>query len=450
MPPKKKSSAATSGTKRSLVNIPEKFRTVLLEFIKELEQVFPEFNAQWSQWNTSEKLATHIRMLFDHMTLTLPPHFFSILYQDEEPLVQDFMLFPQVPFRDLYNAPQVSETTHTALWKYMQLILFTLMETLKNANHFGAETQSMFETVDEAALQEKLMETFSNMTDFFTQQMSKGDDEDGGGKGGEQQDEEEETNQKQGQPSSPPQQSTNEASPSSSSSASSSPFAKLFEQGNLPGAEGIHEHLKRLFEGKLGRLAQEMAEEFYSDFVDIMKDANPDTTNSQDFLKQMMKNPTKWMGIVKKMSSKLNERMQKGDISQEEIMKEAGDFFRQMKTNPDFAEMMKKATKSMGKNAKIDTNALARMEKQFQQKERIQKKVEEKKKLKAAAAAAAAAASSTAPPLPPGGVLLSDPEQPNHKIFRVPGTTKAVSQDDIDSLLQYIEGPSSKKSTKTV
>jgi hypothetical protein len=46
---------------------------------------------------------------------------------------------------------------------------------------------------------------------------------------------------------------------------------------------------------------------------------------------KMMKNPAKLMELVKKISSKFQEKMKRGDISQEEVMKEATEMLRKMK-----------------------------------------------------------------------------------------------------------------------
>jgi hypothetical protein len=100
-----------------------------------------------------------------------------------------------------------------------------------------------------------------------------------------------------------------------------------------------------------------------------------------------MKDPAKVSGLVKTVGEKLNQKMAAGDISREDIMKEAGDMMKKMKEmggeGADMQEMFKNFAKNMGMNipkgAKIDTNALNRMTKQDAVRERIRSKMNVKK-----------------------------------------------------------------------
>jgi len=84
--------------------------------------------------------------------------------------------------------------------------------------------------------------------------------------------------------------------------------------------------------------------------------------------------------------------MKNGDISQSDIMKEAGEIMGKMKEmggGKDFQDMMKNMAKSMpgmagmmGKNTKFDVNALTRMTKTESTKERMRAKLEANNKCK--------------------------------------------------------------------
>jgi hypothetical protein len=97
----------------------------------------------------------------------------------------------------------------------------------------------------------------------------------------------------------------------------------------------------------------------------------------------MMKNPEKFMKIVKKINERFQEKMKRGDISQEEIMKEAGDMLKKLKemggNSKEMNEMFKNMAKSMGqpvgKNTKVDVNAMNRLMKSNDIKERLRAKV---------------------------------------------------------------------------
>ena len=79
--------------------------------------------------------------------------------------------------------------------------------------------------------------------------------------------------------------------------------------------------------------------------------------------------------------------MKRGDISQEEIMKEAGDMLKKMKEmggnskqmNEMFQNMAKSMGQSVNKNMKVDTNAMTRMMKSQDIKDRLRSKLEQKK-----------------------------------------------------------------------
>ena len=106
-----------------------------------------------------------------------------------------------------------------------------------------------------------------------------------------------------------------------------------------------------------------------------------------------MKNPTKITGLIKTVSNKLQQKMNSGDISQDELMREATNIISKMKGmgqgqgqgqgQDDFQEMFKNMAKGMGlnipKNAKMDMNALDRMTSTTTMKDRLRNKMMEKK-----------------------------------------------------------------------
>jgi len=113
-------------------------------------------------------------------------------------------------------------------------------------------------------------------------------------------------------------------------------FKNMFEQGGagtnpfpkmagMPDISKIQEHLKTLFEGKIGSLAKEMAEEISEEFKDILDGDTAGIKSSEDVIKKLMKNPKKIMDLMKTVGSKLDNKMKSGEISREELMKEASE-----------------------------------------------------------------------------------------------------------------------------
>jgi hypothetical protein len=156
----------------------------------------------------------------------------------------------------------------------------------------------------------------------------------------------------------------------------------------VPNANDLHEHLKGLFNGKIGSLAKELAEEISHDVEHLFDEEgasgiNPnDIRSTGDLIGKLMKNPKKIMSLMKTISGKLQSKMKSGDISEEEIMKEAGDIMGKMKGMKGMGpmnEMFKNLAKGMGGaggKAGINVAALQRMQKQMAMKERMQNKMQ--------------------------------------------------------------------------
>lgn len=360
--------------------LPPNFRSMMIDFTNDLTTTYPEFSYLWSKWADPEITDIELKVLFDYCLRVYPQRFFDILYQndtifgvDDE---TDTYFLPNVSFRLLFNCEDVSESTKKTLWKYLQLVLFTIVGGVKDKSSFG-ETMNLFEGIDEKDLQEKLADTMSGITDFFKNLERSKSDENG--------------------------HSEDDNVPNLTElpdmAKMQEEFKNMFEQshntggkdGNpfnaLPDLSNIQSHLKGLFEGKIGSLAKEMAEEISEEFKDILEGDTDGIKSSEDVIKKLMKNPKKIMDLMKTVSSKLDNKMKSGEISKEELMKEAGDLLGKMKEmgggedlNQMFKEMAKKMG-GMGKNMRLDTTAIERMTKMNSTKERMKSRVEIKKQL---------------------------------------------------------------------
>jgi hypothetical protein len=165
----------------------------------------------------------------------------------------------------------------------------------------------------------------------------------------------------------------------------------------MPNPEELHEHMKSLLEGKLGKLAKEFTDEFTSELEGIFSDGDmQNAKSSKDILMQIIKNPQKMIVIFKRLAAKLQDKMKNGEISQEEMMEEMGGIMEKMKGlgggKGDLAEMMKSMKdlpfmkmleKTLG--GKVDMNAINRMTKQNATKDRLRKKMEQRQQAQAQA-----------------------------------------------------------------
>jgi len=257
---------------------------------------------------------------------------------------------------------------------------------VKDKSEFG-NTMNMFEGVTEADLQSKMTEAMTGLGDFFknldSMKEKDHDDGDGDGKG----DNREKATMNEGENAMNhlfEEFEKHMKSPESESEETKHP--------EMPDPENLHAHLKGLFGGKLGGLAQELMEELQYDLQDSLG-INPDeldpSSNPADILKKMMRHPDKLMKLVQKIQNKFQAKMKSGDLSQEELMKEAGEMMRKMKdmggNSAQMNEMFRNMAQNMGgggdlgKNMKVDTNRLDRMLKSQDIKDRMRAKLDKKK-----------------------------------------------------------------------
>jgi hypothetical protein len=330
--------------------IPEEFIKVLKDFVGDLKITFPEYETFINKWwktkehynyieeeedrriayEKSEK--KNIELLFEFCQKKIPPRFFDILYQNEEIFKEDSDVdtefLPQLHFKNLWQC-DISEKTRETIWKYLQLITFSIVGTLENKDAFG-DTAKLFEAINQDDFKNKLEETLTHMQDLF----------DISGNFGE-------------------------------TDTSSEGF-------NMPDPNKIQEHITGMLDGKLGQLAREIAEETASD-LNMNFD---ETSDMKDIFQKLIKNPTKLMGLVKNVGDKLDKKMKSGEIKESELMAEATDIMNKMKTMPGMGNLQSMMAKMGlgGAGGKMNMGAmesnLKQRMKMAQMKERMQAKAE--------------------------------------------------------------------------
>ena len=360
------------------MEIPESFETTLSDFLRDLTNPFPEYSDKWAN--------LEISTVFSHCLEVYPERFFDLLYQNEDIFKPESetntMFLPNVDFKLLFQTEGVTETTKKSIWKYLQLLMFSIIGSVKDKSHFG-ESMNMFEGIDEEDLHSKMKETMDSIGDFFKNMNI-------------------------------PEDSTDESPPSDDPEEPPEEFTFDKTQG-MPDLNGLHEHLKGLFDGKIGRLAKNIAEEISGDFEKILGDDFKDVKTTKDIFSKMMKNPKNMMDMVKKVGDKIKSKMDSGEISKDDIMSEAGEILRKMKemsggSDDKLQEMLKTMAKNMGmggKNTRVDMNAINRMTKMEAMRERMRKRAHGK----------AAARPQQTPPTP--NYVLEQTGQSNY-VFKLP------------------------------
>jgi len=347
------------------------FKKIISDFVADIVTVFPEHSeacAAVYNMDTAE--------VFKHCKRTYAPQFFNILYRNDTVLfAEPIELLPGLNFKALWETPDVSDATKEAVWKYLQLVMFSVVSDLSDTSTFG-DAAKLFEAIDESVLKSKLEEVMEQMQGMFK-------DEEGGGTA---------------------------ASASAHNDEESSDANGSFPLPPGMDPNSMHEHLNGLLGGKIGNLAKEIAEETAAEL-----NLNPeDEASAQSVFQNLFKNPGKLMGIVKSVGQKLDAKLKSGEIKESEIMQEASELMNKMKKMPgvnNVADLLKKMggmsgmgdmgdiakmAASMGlggKGAKFNMGAmqshLNQNMKSAQTRERMQQKLEQRKAEAQKAAAAA-------------------------------------------------------------
>ena len=431
--------------------VPDEFKKVLTDFINDFTTTFPEYSEKLkdnfvvvSVKNDGNVVAeevldeSRVKFLYEYSKKVYPMRFFDILYKNADIFSKDIKdakdkkeyvdvhFLPEIDFREVWNTPDISKNTRDTIWKYLQLILFSIITNISDRDSFG-DTAKLFEAINEDELKHKLEETIKNMQDIFM-----------GGAGSES---------KEGASQEAGKGASGEI-PKFGDGIDMKDFEKFAEQfknfstegmagmegidmskfpgfnfnnmgagadagGNdgdtgteskktpeMPNPEAIHEHISKLLNGKIGAIAKEIAEETANDFDLGIDMENAENINMGSVFQKLFKNPGKLMSMVKNVGKKLDDKFKTGDLKESELMQEASDLLSNMKNMPgmgDLSSMLSKLGMSGlgglggmaglgGKGGKVNMGALQshlqQNMKNAKMKERMQSKLQQKQQQK--------------------------------------------------------------------
>ena len=175
--------------------IPDEFPKIIKDFVSDIKATFPEYQPFISKWwkekdafldydGTKEETEkamkqsqeNSIAFVFKFCLKKFPPRFFEILYQDEKMFKEDSDIdtefLPYIHFKNLWEC-DISDKTKTTIWKYLQLILFSIVGTIENRDAFG-DSAKLFESINEDEFKGKLEETLEQMKGIFEKQENDG------------------------------------------------------------------------------------------------------------------------------------------------------------------------------------------------------------------------------------------------------------------------------------
>jgi hypothetical protein len=319
-------------------DVPVEFTKVIKDFVNDIKSTFPEYAPIINKWwkdpsnfdyieeqeertkAIEESEISSTKILFSFCQKKYPLKFFEILYQNDdifkEETTSDTEFLPHIHFKDLWQF-DITDKTRETIWKYLQLILFSIINTIDNKDAFG-DTAKMFEAINEGDFKSKLEETLSKMQEIFNN------------------------------------------STDSSTNDDTSNFGSKLNSEDLPNPADLHEHISGILEGKLGKLAKEIAEETAENLdLGIDMDGSGDM---KDVLNKLVKNPGKLMGLVKNVGEKLDTRIKSGEIKESELIAEATEIMNKMKNMPGMDGIQSMLSKmgmgNLGKSGKVNYGAM--------------------------------------------------------------------------------------------
>ena len=288
----------------------EKFTKIITDFTNDLILTFPELKHSLDKLDPTNT--------YEHCVELYPKIFFEILYENDSLFEKECFLLPGINFslimKENNDIIGISEKTKKTIWKYLQLILFSVLEKINTNKSFG-ETSKIFEGIEGNDLHKKIAETMEEMKHLFS------------GEG--------------------------------ESDAS----------GEIPGIdldpEKMKSHLDELMNGKIGTLAKEIAEEAKSSIGD-----------EKEFMQNVMKNPQKILSLVKNIGGKLEEKISSGQVKESELLEEATQIMDKIQDIPGLKEMMAKMGLNGKMDFKAMANKMQQHMQGSKTKERLQKKRE--------------------------------------------------------------------------
>lgn len=277
------------------------FKKIIREMVNDLLVTFPELKqsldvdlqllCQTPDEDTTSNDAAN-RVLTYCMSV-LPERFINIIYMNDsmfENSEYNLNFLPGIDYRVLWKE-NLTETTRKNIWRYLQLLLFSLVSDITDKNMFGDTANLFTDNDDVEQFKQKLEETMHDMKELFEGM---------------------------------------EHTPNPEVSA-----------------ENIFEHMNEMMNGKLGKIAKELAEDTVSNLNVDVNDAN----GVSEVMSKMIGSPSAMMDMVKNIGTKIDDKIKSGDIKESELLEEAVSMMDKIKDIPGMKDVQDKLNKmGMGSN----------------------------------------------------------------------------------------------------
>lgn len=281
------------------------FRKQYLSFLESLKGTYPEFKAQIRD----EKIRVNdvsMDMLILNFMKELRPVMDKLRARDINALRESpCVVFKGVTISNLVSAEGISEKSIQAVLSHIQTLYL-----------LGAHTfQYDLEGSDAQASFHEFLEEFSNVTDEEMEESLRDH--------------------------------------SKELLAMFHNLSKHMEENDAENAERLGDAipgLKGLLDGKIGELAKSIASEIKPEEFGL--GSLEELKSPQDVFDKILKKPQKLMSVVKKVGSKVQDKIKSGEINQHELMAEATKMMESMEGSEMFSSMMKKVNPSVMRKMK--------------------------------------------------------------------------------------------------
>ena len=286
------------------------FNSIIDEFYKNISVTFPDKNID----KDIDK-----NIIYKHCYDIFPKYFSEILNEDNILFENELYLLPNINISELMNDDKLSDKSKKIIWKYLQMILFHIVEKIKedktnplSENEFNErieesieEIKSMFKNEDVSGMNESMMNDSSN---------------------------------------------------------------------NFTDNENLKSNLDKIMSGKIGSIAKEIAEETTKELG---------TENEEEAIKHLFNNPKNLFGIVNKLGDKLNDKELIDEIMNDnDILGNMTNIVKDMENNPMMKQMMRQMGMNGKMDFNSMNQKFQQQNKRDKMKEKLKEKLERKQNLK--------------------------------------------------------------------
>ena len=157
----------------SEITITSEFKKLIKDFMNDILNTLPEFHEKFTEnelefLKMTNQSEAKLQFVFNYCLEIYPERFFDILYENDEIFIDDdknTCFFKNIDFKDIWKL-NISDNTKNIIWKYLQLILFSVTNNLDDTTCFK-DTAKLFEAIDENELKDKIKNVVSSINNVF-------------------------------------------------------------------------------------------------------------------------------------------------------------------------------------------------------------------------------------------------------------------------------------------